>query len=231
MSSGATVKKDLLSIICHDLKDPLASIVMGAGYLRKVLPEDGPQASARRVVEAIHRSAERMNRVIQDFYDLGKIEAKQLTLDARRCDVDSVVRAATDAHAPAASSKSVKLNAQITGVDLAVNADRARLLQVLDKLIDNAIRFTSEGGAVRVRVEPEGESVRFRVEDTGRGIGAERLATVFLREVNATLTPRDGVGLGLAIAKGLVELQGGTISAESAVGKGSTFTFTLPQPK
>jgi signal transduction histidine kinase len=227
---GRPPRKDLLSVICHDLKDPLASVVMGAGFLRKVLPQDETSASARRVVDAIHRSADRMNQVILDFYDLGKMELGSLKLDPRPMDIAGAVRAAFDAHKAAAAQKGLTLTLESIPDEgkVSVFADRARVIQIVSKILANAVKFTPEKGTITVNVDERETDVRVRVTDTGRGVSAERKESIFDRDANARQTPRDGPGLGLPIAKGLINLQNGTIGVESE-GKGSTFFFTLPK--
>lgn len=222
-------KKDLLSVICHDLKDPLASIVMGAGFLKKVLPQDESMAAARRVTEAIHRSAERMNQVIGDFYDLGKLEAGELTVETRPHDAAAMAHAAFDLFLSRAKEKGLSLEQQISETPMSVTCDRARVVQVFSKLIANAIKFTPEGGSIVLKVEPrEGGKVWFAVSDTGRGVPEARKPHVFDREANQRQTPRDGPGLGLAIAKGLVALHGGEIGLLDNDPAGTTVWFTIP---
>lgn len=227
-AQGEPAPKDLVSIVCHDLKDPLASIVMGAGFLKKTVASDEGGA-ARRVVDAIARSADRMSQVVTDFHDLAKIEAGTLAVEARPCDLEQVVRGALLPFQTLASERGVRVQIEGGRESLQAKCDRARLAQIVGKLVGNAIKFTPEGGTVVVRMEAHDAMVRVTVRDTGRGIAAERLPTIFDRENNQRQSPRDGPGLGLAIARGLVELQGGRIEVTSDMGKGSTFAFTLPR--
>src|SRR5262249_8105744 len=142
--SGGPPRKDLLSVVCHDLKDPLSSIVMGAGFLRRVIPSDESFASARRIVEAISRSSERMNLLIGDFHDLAKVEAGTLPLELRACDVAAAARAAFDVAAPQAKAKGLAFEIDLpAGGALEAKCDRARVMHVLSKLIGNAIKFTA----------------------------------------------------------------------------------------
>jgi signal transduction histidine kinase len=222
---GKEPEKDLVSVVCHDLKDPLASIVMGAGFLKKtVAAEDG---AARRVIEAIARSADRMNQVVSDFHDLAKLESGQLEVVLLPCDVGGVLHATIAALEGQAKERELALQLEAPEGLIAL-CDLARLQQIVSKLVGNALKFTPAGGRVLVRAERDGSRVRISVRDTGRGIPQERLRDVFDRAANARRTPRDGPGLGLAIARGLVELQGGAIGVESRVAEGSLFWFTLP---
>ena len=220
---GKEAEKDLVAIVCHDLKDPLASIVMGAGFLKKTIAED---AAARRVVDAIARSAERIDHVVSDFHDLSKLEAGQLEVTLAPCDVGGVLNAAVASFEAQAKEREVALSLEAPEGIIA-SCDRARLLQVVVKIVGNALKFTPGGGQVLVRAERDGGMVRISVRDSGRGIAPERMRDIFDRAANARRSPRDGPGLGLAIARGLVELQGGSIGAESTVSEGSLFWFTL----
>jgi signal transduction histidine kinase len=223
---GVEPEKDLVSIVCHDLKDPLASIVMGAGFLKKAIPKD--ESAARRVVEAISRSADRMNQVVGDFHDLAKLEGGLLLLDRSPCDAVATLRGAMSPLEAQARERGIELTLEASDEHVIAMCDRVRLVQIASKLVGNAIRFTDAGGKVVVRVAREAGRVRVSVSDTGRGIALDRLPAIFDRAVNARRSPRDGPGLGLAIARGLVELHGGDITVQSCVGEGSTFVFTLP---
>jgi chemotaxis family two-component system sensor kinase Cph1 len=224
--SGGRVDKDLVSIVCHDLKDPLASIVMGAGFLKRTVPAD--DGAARRVIDAIARSADRMSGVVGDFHDLAKLEGGVLSTDPRPCDVVATLQGPFVQLTAQARERGIELRLEDPGQPVLARFDRARLVQVVNKLVGNAMKFTPAEGRVVVRVEREGARVRLTVSDTGRGIPPERLGDIFDRTANARRVPRDGPGLGLAIVRGLVELQGGEVRVESRVGEGSVFTLLLP---
>ncbi len=226
---GRPAEKDLLSIVCHDLKDPLASIVMGAGFLKKTISAQEGAGSNRRVVDAIARSADRMTQVVADFHDLARLEAGSLTVEIRPCDVTLATRSAVDTFMSQATDCGIELELDTPEAPVMANCDRGRLLQMMGKLIANALKFTGRGGGVLVRASADGSNVFVPGPHTGRGIAPEALPTIFDREVNARRSPRDGPGLGLAIVRGLAEVQGGRVSAESRLGAGSTFTIALPQ--
>jgi signal transduction histidine kinase len=221
---GAPPEKDLLSVVCHDLKDPLASIVMGSSFLRKTLP---PDEGARRIVDAIARSAERMNQVVSDFHDLSRLEAGTLEIERRPVDVASVVRSVVDAHAARAKELEVELQLEAPDAPLVASCDRARVGQMLAKLLANALKFTGPRGRVLVRAWAEGGEARLSVADTGRGIAEADLKSIFDRTANARRKPRNGPGLGLPMVRGLVEAQGGKVTVTSRPGEGSTFTVAL----
>jgi two-component system sensor histidine kinase ResE len=224
---GSEARKDLVSIVCHDLKDPLASIVMGAGFLKKTIPAD--DGSARRVVDAIARSAARMSQVIGDFHDLAKLEAGILLFDPRPCDIAPTLRGATSLFDAQARERNLALTFELEGEHPAVFADPIRLMQIASKLIANAIKFSAPGGRIVVNLANDASGVRIAVSDTGRGIPAAQVGDLFDYAANARRNPRDGPGLGLPIVRGLVDLHRGEITVESRVGEGSTFAITLPR--
>jgi signal transduction histidine kinase len=247
---GREPEKDLVSIVCHDLKDPLASVVMGVGYLKKTAAADADEGqSRRRVIDAIGRSADRMSQVINDFHDLSLLSMGTLEFDARLCDVVDTLRLGIDPFVQQASERSIELRFEAPETPLFVRCDPARVLQIAAKLVGNAIKFTASGGRIVLRVDGTSPAslergrndaeaassggvsteVSVTVSDTGRGIPAELLPEIFDHAANARRSPRDGPGLGLAIAKGMVEAQGGSMRVESRVGQGSTFAFTMPR--
>lgn len=223
---GEDGDRELISIVCHDLKDPLASIVMGAAFLRRTIAED--DGSVRRVVEAIVRSADRMNQTVADFHDLARLDAGTLVVDRQPCDVGAALGAARAPWQALASERGLHLDLDLPPAPLVAVCDRGRLLQIVSKLVDNAVRFTAASGRIVIRAWKDEDRVRFSVTDNGRGIAADRISTIFEHAANARRTPRDGPGLGLAIVRGLVELQGGNVQVESRADAGSVFSFTLP---
>jgi two-component system CheB/CheR fusion protein len=223
---GRGADKDLIAVICHDLKDPLASIVMGTGFLRRTIPAD--DAAGRRVVDAIARSADRMSQVVGDFHDLSKLENGLLSVDLQPCDLVEAVRGIVGPMEADAREKGVRLELEAPDERVVVSCDRARLAQILGKLVGNSLKFTPSGGQVTVRVSGQDRVARVVVADTGRGIPPERLTKVFDHADNARRSPRDGPGLGLAIVRGLVELHAGTVAIESRVGEGTTVVVTFP---
>jgi signal transduction histidine kinase len=223
---GRNADKDLVAIVCHDLKDPLASIVMGSGFLRKTIPPE--DAAARRVIDAIARSADRMSQVVGDFHDLARLEDGTLSVERRPCDVVAVLRGAIGPLEAQASEKGVAFELDAPTDPVVACCDHGRLAQIVAKLAGNALKFTAAGGRVVVRVARGDDGALVSVTDTGRGISPDRLATVFDHDANARRMPRDGPGLGLAIVKGLIELQKGTIALESKAGEGTTVAIALP---
>jgi PAS domain S-box-containing protein len=220
-------REDLLAIVSHDLRNPLGVVLASTSLLLKAnLPPD-KQERARRQVEAIQRAGNRMNRLIRDLLDFASIQAGRLSVSMRPQEVAAMVNEVLEVMEPLAAAKSLRLVADVSP-DLAIRCDHDRVIQLFSNLVGNAIKFTPDGGSITVRAATEGDIVRFSVADTGPGIPADELPHVFDRYYQAQRKNRDGIGLGLSIARGIVEAHGGRIWVESEEGKGSTFSFTLP---
>jgi signal transduction histidine kinase len=170
-----------------------------------------------------------MNRLIQDLLDVARMEAGQLTVERAQLSAGGLIAEAVDMQRPLASSSSLELRVDVDPDVAEVWGDRNRLLQVFENLIGNAIKFTQAGGRITAGATSRDDEVVFWVADTGDGIPSEHLPRVFDRFWQATRTGREGAGLGLPIAKGIVEAHGGRIWAESTAGSGSTFFFTIPR--
>jgi len=168
-----------------------------------------------------------MSRLVEELLDATRIEAGRLRIRRGRVAVQQLVRDAVEAHRRLASA-SVELRAEIPDAPLEIWGDRDRLLQVLDNLIGNAVKFTDPPGRITVGATPSHDEVVFTVTDTGIGIPSDALPHLFDRFWQARTTDRQGLGLGLAIAKGIVDAHGGRIWAESELGEGTTFRFSIP---
>jgi signal transduction histidine kinase len=215
----------VLGIVAHDLRSPLNVITMGAQFLLEVpLPE--PQR--QRHLTMILQSAQRMNRLIQDLLDVARIDADRLYL--QRLEHDPVVlgEEAVELSRALADAKSLRLEFTASATSHPVSVDRDRILQVLGNLIGNAIKFTPDGGRIEVRVDSFRSGARFAIADTGPGIPDDALPRLYEPFWQARLTSLDGAGLGLMIARGIVEAHGGRIWVETKPGRGSVFRFTIP---
>jgi PAS domain S-box-containing protein len=222
-------REDLLAIVSHDLRNPLGVVLASTALLLKAnLPPD-KQERARRQVEAIQRAGNRMNRLIRDLLDFASIQAGRLSVSLRPQDVAAMVNEVLEVTEPIAAPKSLRLVADVAP-GLAIRCDHDRVIQLFSNLVGNSVKFTPEGGTITVHAAfaPDEHVVRFSVADTGPGIPAQELPYVFDRYYQAQRKNRDGIGLGLSIARGIVEAHGGRIWVESEEGKGSTFFFTLP---
>ena len=222
-------RAEMVAVVSHDLKNPLATIQMAVSFLLEdLVPDDAAHQLEREQLHAIHRSAERMYRLIHDLLDVAAIEAGQLAVKRSPLAVDVLVTDALELLRPLATAKRITLAADVSSGLPAVAADRERVLQVFSNLGGNALKFTPEDGRVEIGVTVRDAVVEFGVRDTGPGIASEDLPHIFDRFWQVKKTARAGVGLGLAIAKGIIEAHGGGIRVESAPGRGSCFTFTLP---
>lgn len=228
-SHASRARDDTLAAISHDLRNGLNTVITAVGLLLRSLPPDSEGRRDRRHVEAIHRSAERMNRVIGDLLDVASIESGRFFVEPRREEVRSIIAEAVDASRQQALEKTLRVDQLVATVNLEAICDRDRVLQVLGNMIGNAIKFTPEGGSVQVNAEQSDDEVLFTVRDSGVGVSAKQLPHVFDRFWQATPKARLGSGLGLTIAKGVVEALGGRIWVESKPGEGTTFFFTLPR--
>jgi len=225
---ASRARDDTLAAISHDLRNGLNTVLTAVSLLLRSLPPDGEGRRDRRHIEAIRRSAERMNRVIGDLLDVASIESGRLFVEPRREPVRSIVAEALAVCHDPAGEKSLRVEQVVPSESLEAVCDRDRVLQVLGNLISNAIKFTPEGGAVKVSAEAFDDEVLFTVRDTGLGISPKQLPHVFDRFWQATPKARLGSGLGLTIAKGVVEALGGRIWVESRANEGTSFFFTLP---
>jgi signal transduction histidine kinase len=221
-------RDDFLGIVSHDLQNMLTSMVGFAALIEHEVSRDDHVDKVRVHAQRILRSGARMNRLIGDLVDVASIEAGTLAMTPEVEDPTHVVTEALDSFQAQAAASGISLVAEIVPPPPPALFDPARILQVLTNLLGNAIKFTPLHGAVSVRVERVGTEVRFAVSDTGAGIAANKLEAVFERFVQLARNDRRGVGLGLYISRCIVEAHGGRIWAESTIGKGSTFCFTLP---
>jgi signal transduction histidine kinase len=219
-------REEVLAIVSHDLRNPLNAITL-ATQLLEMSPAIGGED--REQLETIAISAKRMKRLIEDLLDVTRLEGgKQLPIDPARVEVDSLMTEAQELFKAQAADSSITLQCIAGDGVPPVYADRHRIMQVLSNLIGNAMKFTPAGGLVTCTAEAQGDTVLFSVGDTGPGIPAEHLDDIFNPYWQAKRTARMGAGLGLPIAKGIVESHGGRIWVESEPGVGTKFSFTLP---
>ncbi|PYO50240.1 MAG: hypothetical protein DMD72_02965, partial [Gemmatimonadetes bacterium] len=206
-------REEILRIVAHDLRNPLNTISMET------------RASQLRIIK---RAGERANRLIQDLLSVTTIEAGRLSIAPRKVSVADLFNEAWEMLEPVAREKGLKLVVNAADDLPAVRADPARLLQVISNLVGNAIKFTPSGGLITLStVRSEGQVV-CSVSDTGPGIPPAQIPRLFGKFWQAERGDSRGVGLGLAIARGIVEAHGGTITVDSAVGRGSVFSFAVP---
>ena len=223
------IKDEFLAVMSHELRTPLNSI-LGWAHLVRTGALDEP--TAKRALMTIERNTRLLGEMIEDLLDVSRIMTGKLLLDVRPINLCPVIEAAVDAVRPAADAKNIRFE---TDLDLSVgtvSGDTNRVQQVVWNLLSNAIKFTPNRGRVEVRLARVGSNACITVTDSGEGIGAEFLPFVFdrFRQADSTFSRQHGgLGLGLAIVRHLVEMHGGTVSADSpGTGRGSTFTVSFP---
>jgi PAS domain S-box-containing protein len=223
--AAVRARDEVLAVVAHDLRNPLSTIAIAA----RLLGSRGMAADTSiRQAATISRAVESANQLIRNLLDVGRIEAGQLIVEAEPLDVSSVTAEATDRFSLLASEKDITLNFEVPPNMPSMFGDRERILQVLDNLLGNALKFTPRGGRVTVRAQTSDEGVEFSVQDTGVGMAPEMVPHVFDRFWRARPADRKGLGLGLAIVKGIVDAHHGKVWAESEPGQGSIFYFTIP---
>ena len=213
-------REQLLAIVSHDLRTPLGTIVMASD----VLAERGDLPVAGR----IQRAAKSMARLIEDLLDFAAIESGRLTMRRQPHDPGSMIQETLASFEGVAQAKGLQLTAKVEPDLPQVHGDADRILQVLSNLVGNATKAAAEGGHIHLRAEARGHEVLFAVSDNGPGISAQDLAHLFERYWRSDDAAYKGTGLGLAIASGIISAHGGRIWAESELGRGATFLFTIP---
>jgi PAS domain S-box-containing protein len=225
---AVTARDEVLGIVAHDLRNPLSTIMMQTEMLERADGQAERRDQTPRLV--ILRSAQRMNRLIQDLLDVAVVEGGQLLWVAReRQSVADLVRDAAEMQRPLAKRAGMELTVDVERDLPELSIDRDRLLQVFGNLVGNALKFTPMGGYISVRAMLKDRNVLFSVADSGSGIAPENVPHVFDRFWQASKRAgRLGAGLGLPITKGIIEAHGGRVWVESAIGRGTTFFFTIP---
>lgn len=223
------IKDEFLATVSHELRTPLNAILGWATLMTRAKADD---ATVARAVEAIERNAKAQAQLIEDLLDVSRMISGKLRLNVKPIELTSVIKAAVDAVHPAAEAKSLQLEMVFDAAANRILGDANRLQQVIWNLLSNAVKFTPGGGRVQIKLKRTDSHVRIIVSDTGAGIPSEFLSHVFepFRQADGTITRgQAGLGLGLAIARRLVEMHGGEISAASeGEGQGASFTVTIP---
>ncbi len=220
------MRDEVLAVVSHDLRNPLSVIDMCAASLSDKLPSG--DAGGRNLVRTIESSTAWMNRLIEDLLDVARMEAGRLALERAPHDLVRVISEATVMLEPLIAEKALVLREALPDYLPHANVDARRIVQVIENLVSNAVKHTASGGEIHVGATSVDREVHVAIRDTGSGIPAESLPHLFDRFWQARDARRGGAGLGLAIAKGIVEAHGGRLWVESEVGRGSTFAFSLP---
>jgi signal transduction histidine kinase len=226
----AEMKEEFLALTTHDLRSPL-TVISGvisfftSGRLGKLSPEQ------QNMVAMMERNAQSLIELVNDLLDASKLESGTLRLDVASIDLRGVIDEIRETMEPLAREKGITLEEELSPEVHTVEADRPKLRRILVNLLSNAVKFTGKGGTVKLKAERQGDEVRISVTDTGVGIAPEDVKRLFDKYEQArsrATRGEKGTGLGLYITKQLVDLHGGEIKVESEIGRGSTFSFTLP---
>jgi signal transduction histidine kinase len=223
-------REEVLAIVSHDLRNPLNAVKLGASLLAQ---SEAISGDDREQLEIIDISANRMADLIADLLDVTRLEGgKRLPIEPARVEIEPLFGEAHELFRSQAAANAVNLDYEIERGTPAIHADRHRVMQVLSNLIGNALKFTPAHGFVFFRARPEKDAqVLFSVSDSGPGIPKKHLTDIFNPYWQAKRAERMGAGLGLPIAKGIVESHGGRIWLESEPEKGTTFYFTIPSDR
>lgn len=226
-----TMRRQLIGDVSHELRTPLTAI---KGSMEGLM--DGILPASDETYQQVHAEAERLNRLVNDLQELSRVEARAYQLEVRPVDVSTLVRTVTKRLSLHAESKRISLDFELTPNLPHILADEDRAVQVLTNLTGNALQYTSEGGRVTISAKRINDEIQFSIRDTGIGIPPEHLSHIFDRfyrvDKSRSRQAGGGSGIGLTIARALVEAHGGRIWVESAGdGQGSLFAFTLPIEK
>jgi signal transduction histidine kinase len=222
-------REEVLAVVSHDLRNPLGTILMGVSTLQQIveLTPDHPKTERiRTIADRIHRQSERMTRQIEDLVDFAGIQAGTLAITRRSTAPATVIEQTADVFGPIAKERGVGFSVDLDERLPMIEIDPERAMQVLSNLITNALKVTTKGGRVTIGAT-DGAEVVFFVRDSGPGIDPAELPRLFERYWRSKKATYKGAGLGLSIARGIVDAHAGRIWAESQVGVGATFFFTL----
>ena len=220
------LKDEFIASVSHELRTPLASII---GYVELLEDEHARGPETEHFLQVVGRNAHRLHRLVADVLLLSGIQSGTMTMEFRPTDLGEVAASAVDEMRHEADRKQITVT--LSAAPVACVADPGRVSQLLTNLISNALKFTPQGGSVWVKTGTEGDMAVLSVADTGRGIPQADMTSIFerfFRSQAAALEAIPGTGLGLTIAKAIVDAHGGSITVESVEGQGSVFTAYLP---
>jgi two-component system phosphate regulon sensor histidine kinase PhoR len=222
------IRRDFVANVSHELRTPLTAI---KGYSEALLDEPNNEPDARhQFVEIIHRHAVRMERLVMELLRLARLDAGQEGVELALCDVENLVKGVVSDFEPMAREKHQLLETDLADIARTLETDPAKLHDVLRNLVENAVNYTPEGGAISIRTSMRDDQFRLTVSDSGPGIPVEDLTRVFERfyRVDKSRARPGGTGLGLAIVKHLVQVMNGEVTAENRTGGGAEFSVRLP---
>ena len=225
LKSVERLRKELVANISHDLRTPIASI---AGYTETLKLRDDIEPEQRQeFLEAIYRNAQRLEKMVNDLFELSKLEAKERTINPEPTQLGELMVDVVSKYKLLAKKRGVSINTLVTGDLPLVYVDIALIDRVFQNIIDNALRHTEEGDVINLEINPGAKHVEVRITDTGEGIKEVELPHIFDRYKRGRATGEGG-GLGLAIVKKILELHEAPISVASKLKEGTTFRFELP---
>lgn len=227
---ASRIRQDVVATVSHDLRGPLQTLITST-YVLEALSDGSEDSRTVEIVQTVGRASKYMKRLVDDLLDVSRIEEGGIGLDYETVSVADIVSQATDLASGAASERGVILEQEPIDSSLTLSCDGVRLVQLLQNLLTNAIKFSSAGDTVIAAASQHDAHVRFSITDRGPGIRADELPHLFGRFWQADRSDKTGVGLGLAIARGIVDAHGGEISVQSTPGQGATFYVDLPCDK
>lgn len=227
--AALSLRDTYIAVASHDLRSPLGVIIGSANLIEDGLRHfAGDASSLLNEIERIKRNAGYMDRIIGDTLDAERIENGKLTLILKKCDICALLQECKELFTPIATKKSISMTIQSSAEPVFANIDHDRMLQVLSNLVGNAIKFSPSKGAVILGLKKKAVEIEISVADSGPGIPKDKKLRIFEKFAQLETNHARGLGLGLFISKWLIEAHKGHIWVDSVVGKGSTFTFTLP---
>ncbi len=225
-------KDEFLATLAHELRNPLAPLRSGLDALRLIRQQHGPTADVDEIHVMMQRQLDQLVRLIDDLLEVSRINTGRIELHRERVSISDLIRDAVDTSRPHIAAARHELTVNVQEPPVVICADRARLTQVLTNLLNNAAKFTPPGGDIALSASSDGERVTIAVRDTGIGLSKDMLPRVFdmfTQIANPLTRPHGGLGIGLSLARTIVEMHGGTITAFSeGPGKGSAFVLTVP---
>ncbi len=224
------IRRDFVANVSHELRTPLTAI---KGYVEALIDDPDDVEARDRFLEIIHRQSTRMERLVKDLLRLARLDAGQEGLELAPCDLEAMTSALLADMARAIEDKQQRIEVSIPSEARLLNADPAKLHDVIRNLVENAINYTPDGGTIRIDARLTGERLQLSVKDTGPGIPPDDLTRVFERfyRVDKARARPGGTGLGLAIVKHLVQVMGGTVTAANRAEGGAEFVVELPLRK
>ena len=227
-----SIRDTYLGILSHDLKNPLTAIALSANRMKKAFlrQELDPQVITK-YFEAIERNVSTMGRMIEDLLDVEQMVNGDLKLRLKACDLSEVLYECRELFEPIGQSKLFTIHIEPIEGEFVANIDHDRIFQVLSNLVGNAVKYTKQNGVIALAIKKDSDNIIVSVKDNGQGIPEDKLGIIFERFAQLDINERKGVGLGLFISKWIINSHLGEIFVESVLGKGSTFSFSIPRLK